>query len=77
MKKLNKIDRPEDKEFQHKIRPKATAARCRIQPPAYIRISTHSVAKTKELNDGGVVVDFDKEGNVVGIELLVFSSLDL
>jgi hypothetical protein len=77
MKNSNKIDRPEDRKLQHKIRTKVMRASCTINPPSYITISKGPVAKTKELGDGNVIVDFDKQGNVVGIELLCDATIEL
>jgi hypothetical protein len=77
MKKQNKADSLEDRKLQHKIRTKTMLTRRHIVSPFYVRISDNPVSKTKEVGDGGVVVDFDKEGMIVGVEFLVSATLEI
>lgn len=37
---------------------------------AYLRISDKQAARTKELNESVLLVDFDQDGRLVGIEIL-------
>jgi uncharacterized protein YuzE len=43
----------------------------------YLRFSNHKVAKTLSFHDGGVNVDLDGDGEVIGIEVLCLDSVDL
>lgn len=38
--------------------------------PEYIQVSDEEVAETKEMGSREVFIDYDKYGNVVGVELL-------
>jgi len=47
-----------------------------IADAAYFEISSADVEETKEI-EPGIVVDYDKDGHVVGIEVLSVSKRDL
>jgi uncharacterized protein YuzE len=41
----------------------------RVADAAYVRLSSGAIARTEEINDG-IVVDFDADDGVVGVEVL-------
>ena len=36
----------------------------------YIKFSNHKITKTQEINKGKIYIDYDRKGEVVGIEII-------